>query len=183
MAYDLSRLKTAISETEEWLRNELSGIRTGRASPALLDSVRPDAYGVKTPLAQLASVTIEDARTLRVIPWDKGNTKAIEKGITDADLGVGVSVDDQGLRVNFPELTAERRTLLKKLAGERHEQAKVTLRGHRTEAMNGAADAEKAGGMGKDELERIKAEIQKLIDAGNAAFAALAEKKDEEISR
>src|SRR3989344_7780443 len=108
MAYDLSSLKNKIKETDQWLIGELSGVRTGRATPTLLDAVRPEAYGVRTALRELGSVSVEDARTLRIIPWDKTLTKAIEKGITDADLGVGVSTDDQGLRISFPELTSER---------------------------------------------------------------------------
>lgn len=183
MAYDLSKLKTGIKETEEWLSRELSSIRTGRASPALLDSVKPEAYGVRTPLSQLASVSIEDARTLRVIPWDKGNMKSIEKGVIDADIGVSVSTDDMGLRVSFPELTSERRTLLMKLAGEKNEEAKVTLRSHRTDAIHEVEAAEKEGGMGKDELARIKAEIQKMIDGGNEALAAVLKKKEAEIAQ
>ena len=116
MAYDFSKLKEQIKETEEWLARELSGVRTGRATPTLLDGVKPEAYGSRTPLRELASVSTEDARTLRVIPWDKELLKAVEKGITDANLGVGVSTDDQGLRISFPELTSERRAQLSKLS-------------------------------------------------------------------
>lgn len=182
MAYDFSPLKAHIKETEEWLSREFSGIRTGRASTALLDGVKPEAYGARTPLAQLGSVSIEDARTIRVIPWDKTVTKAIEKAITEMDLGVGVSTDDQGLRITFPELTAERRTLLIKMAGEKCEQARVTLRGHRTDAIKGIEAAEKEGGMGEDEVKRLKEEVQKLIDAGSAALDALLEKKKTEVT-
>lgn len=182
MAYDFSPLKAQIKETEEWLQREFTGIRTGRASTALLDSVKPEAYGTRTPMQQLGSVTVEDARTLRIIPWDKTVMKAIEKAIMEADLGVGVSTDDQGLRVSFPELTAERRTMLVKLAGEKCEQAKVTLRGHRTDAIKGIEAAEKEGGMGEDEMKRLKDEAQKLIDGGTAALDALLAKKKDEIS-
>jgi ribosome recycling factor len=182
MAYDASGLKSKIKETEEWLTRELSGVRTGRATPALLDIVKPEAYGTKTPITQLGSVTIEDARTLRIIPWDKSVTKSIEKAITEADLGVSVATDDQGLRVIFPELTAERRTLLTKLANEKHEQAKVTLRGHRTDAIK-EIDALEKDGMGKDLATRSRDEVQKLIDAGNGVLAALAKKKEEEIAQ
>lgn len=183
MAYDFSKLKTNIKETEEWLTRELSGVRTGRATPTLLDAVRPEAYGTRTPLRELASVSVEDARTLRVIPWDRGLSKAIEKGITDADLGVGVSTDDQGLRVSFPELTSERRTQLLKIAGDKSEHAKVTLRSHRTDALQSLLAAEKDGGMGKDEVARLKIEIQKLIDAGNDSLAKILEKKESEIAQ
>ena len=135
MAYDFSKLKTNISETEGWLARELSGVRTGRATPMILDGIKADAYGTRTALRELANVSVEDSRTLRITPWDKGLLKAIEKGITLADLGIGVSTDDLGLRVSFPELTSERRTQLSKIAGDKTEQARVTLRGHRTDAI------------------------------------------------
>jgi ribosome recycling factor len=182
MTYDFKPLETQIKETEEWLVRELSGIRTGRATPAILDSVKAEVYGARTPLNQIGTVTIEDARTLRVIPWDKSLNKAVEKAIQEADLGVSVATDDQGLRVLFPDLTAERRTLLLKLANEKVEHAKVTLRGHRTETLKDIDAAEKEGGMGKDDVARYKEETQKKIDAGNAALEALAKKKHEEIS-
>jgi ribosome recycling factor len=181
MAYDPTNLKKQIKETEEWLQKELAGIRTGRATPTLLDGVKPEVYGAKTPLVQVASVSIEDARTIRISPWDKTSIKAIEKAVVDADLGVGTAVDDQGVRVTFPELTGERRTLLTKLANEKHEQAKVTLRGHRTEAIK-EVDALQKEGMGEDLAKRSKEEVQKLIDAGNAALEVLAKKKAEEIA-
>lgn len=182
MAYDFSKLKANISETEDWLSRELATVRTGRATPAILDSVRVDAYGVKTPIAQVGSVTVEDARTLRIVPWDKTLSKALEKAVNDADLGLSVVVDDSGIRAIFPELTAERRTLLSKLAGEKAEQAKVTLRGHRADAIKEIEASEKEGGMGKDEVVRLKEEVQKLIDAGSANLEAAGKKKQEEIS-
>ena len=183
MAYDFSTLKTHIKDTEEWLTRELSGVRTGRATPMLLDGVKPEAYGTRTPIRELANVSVEDARTLRIIPWDKNLLKVIEKGITDADLGIGVSTDEQGLRVSFPELTSERRTQLLKIAGDKTEQARVTLRGHRTDALKALDAAEKEGGMGEDEVQRLKAEVQKLIDAGNETLSSLLAKKESEISQ
>ena len=183
MSYDFSKLKNDIKETEEWLVRELSGVRTGRATPTLLDGVKPEAYGVRTPLRELASVSIEDSRTLRVIPWDASLTKALEKGVVDANLGVGVAVDDTGLRISFPTLTSERRVQLTKLAGERLEQAKVTLRSHRTDTLKEIEASEKEGGMGKDEAARLKQELQKLIDAGNEALTLHLEKKEQEISQ
>lgn len=183
MAYDFSKLKANIKETEEWLTQELSGVRTGRATPTLLDGVKPEAYGARTPLRELASVSVEDARTLRITPWDKTLTKAIEKGITEADLGVGLATDDQGLRISFPELTSERRIQLSKIAGDKAEQARVTLRSHRTDALKALATTEESGGMGEDEVARLKVELQKLIDAGNDLLAALLKKKETEIAQ
>lgn len=181
MAYDFSKLKAQIKETDEWLARELSGVRTGRATPALLDGVRAEAYGTQTPLRELAAISVEDSRTLRIIPWDKSLTKAIEKGIVEADLGVGVAVDDQGLRVSFPELTADRRTQLKKLASEKTEQAKVRLRSHRTDAIH-EIDALKKGGMAEDQAKRDKEELQKLIDTGTEALLKHLQRKEQEIS-
>lgn len=182
MAYDFSKLTAQIKETEEWLQRELAGVRTGRAAPALLDTIKPEVYGARTPIQQVASITVEDARTIRIVPWDKTVTKSIERGITDADLGVSVMVDDQGLRVVFPELTADRRTMLAKLAGEKLEQARVTLRGHRTEALKDIDAAEKEGGMGQDEVKRLKEEVQKHVDKAGVALEAVAKKKQDEIA-
>lgn len=182
MAYDFVPLKQKIKETEEWLTRELSGVRTGRAAPSLLDSVKPEAYGARTSLKELAAISVEDARTLRIIPWDKSLTKAIEKGVTDADLGVGISTDDQGLRISFPELTSERRVQLTKIAGDKAEQAKVTLRSHRTDAIK-EIEALKKDGMSEDQAKRDKEELQKLVDAGNEALLAVLKRKEAEIAQ
>lgn len=182
MAYDFSELRAQIKETEEWLGRELSGVRTGRATPVLLDSIKVSAYGTLSPLSQVANIGVEDARTLRVSPWDSSLIKDVEKAITDANLGVGVGSDDQGVRVSFPELTAERRVQLAKIAGDKTEHAKVTLRSHRTDALKALDAAEKEGGMGQDEVKRLKEEVQKLIDTGNEALAAVLKKKETEIA-
>jgi len=183
MAYDFSLLKANIKETEEWLTRELSGVRTGRATPTLLDAIKPEVYGTRTPLRELANTSVEDARTLRVIPWDASIVKAIEKAITEADLGVGIATDSQGIRVSFPELTSERRVQLRKLASDKTEHAKVTLRSHRTDTLKAIESAEEGGGMGKDEVARLKTETQKFIDAGNEALLKILERKEAEIAQ
>lgn len=182
MAYDSSKLKAQIKDTEEWLSHELAGVRTGRATPILLDSVKVTAYGALSPLNQVANIGVEDARTLRVAPWDSSLIKDVEKAITDANLGVGVGADDQGVRVTFPELTSERRLELVKLAGEKTEHARTTLRNHRTDAIK-EIDALKKDGMSEDQARRDKEEVQKLIDAGNEALAAVLKKKEAEIAQ
>lgn len=181
-SFDFSKLDTSIKETEEWLVRELSSVRTGRATPAILDGVKPEAYGTRTPINQMAAVTIEDARSLRVVPWDKSLTKVIEKAIQDADLGVGLATDDIGLRVTFPELTAERRTMLLKVANEKLETARITLRGHRTDTLKAIDAAEKEGGLGKDDIARFKDEVQKKIDKTNETLDGLGKRKETEIS-
>ena len=181
-SFDFSPLDKSIKETEEWLVRELSSVRTGRATPAILDTIKPEVYGTRTPINQVAAVNIEDARTLRIVPWDKSLTKVIEKAIQDADLGIGVGSDDQGLRISFPELTAERRTMLLKVANEKVEAARITLRGHRADTLKALEAAEKEGGMGKDELARFKDEVQKKIDKGNEALEALGKRKEAEVT-
>jgi ribosome recycling factor len=116
MAYDFNPFKKQIASTEEWLKKEFQQIRTGQASPSVLDAVKVEVYGAQVGLKEVASVMIEGARTLRVSPWDKGQVKDIEKGITLANLGLSVVADDQGLRVSFPELTSDRRVEIVKMA-------------------------------------------------------------------
>ena len=178
-----SNLKQHVAETGEWLQRELAGVRTGRATPALLDSVRVETYGARTPITQIASISVEDARTIRIVPWDTSVSKDVEKAITEADLGVSVMIDDKGLRVVFPELTAERRAMLSKLVGDRLEQARVTQRGHRADAIKKLEGAEKEGGVGKDELARFKENVQKEIDGGSTNLDAIAKKKQDEIAQ
>lgn len=181
-SFDFKTLDNSIKETEEWLVRELSSVRTGRATPAILDTIKPEVYGTRTPINQVAAVNIGDARTLRIVPWDKSLTKIIEAAIQNANLGIGVGSDDQGLRVTFPELTAERRTMLLKVANEKLEAARITLRGHRTDTLKALDAAEKEGGMGKDELTRFKDDVQKKIDKGNDALEALFKRKETEVS-
>src|SRR5574344_1036506 len=109
MAYDFKKLKENIKSAEEWLRREYSTLRTGVASPAILDDVFVEAYGSRMPLNQVANIGIEDTRVIRITPWDKSQSKAIEKAITVANLGVSVGSDDKGVRIFFPELTTDRR--------------------------------------------------------------------------
>lgn len=181
MAYNFQPLKTSIGGIEEWLKREFQGVRTGRATPTLLDGVNVEAYGSRMPLNQVGGITVEDARTLRISPWDTTQVKAIEKAIVDANLGVGVGSDDKGVRVSFPELTSERRTQLIKLMKEKLEDARVKVRAARTDIMSELEKQEKSGDMGKDDLFRHKAEVQKIIDAAGESLEAIAKKKEDEI--
>jgi ribosome recycling factor len=182
MAYNFSPLKDRIKEVQEWLSKEFTSIRTGRATPALLDSVQVESYGARMPISQVGSISVEDPRTLRISPWDVSQVKEIEKAIIAANLGVSVSVDDKGARVFFPELTSERRTILMKLAKERLEDARVSLRKERDQVWNEIQAKEKEGGMGEDEKFRYKDEMQKYIDEANKKLEELFEKKEKEIT-
>lgn len=181
MLYDFSKLKNKTKEIEEWLRKEYSGVRTGMAAPALLDNVIVESYGSRMSIKELASVSIEDARSLRVSPWDSSQTVNIEKAISLANLGVSIRVDEKGLRVLFPELTTERRTSLVKIANNKLEEARVSLRSFRDEIWNEIQKKEKEGGMGEDDKFRLKTEMQKIVDDVNKKLEEVAVKKDKEI--
>ena len=180
MAYDFSKFKKHVTAGEDWLKKEYSSLRTGQANPALLDSVKVDSYGAPVPISQVASVTTEGARTLRITPWDASQIKEIEKAIIVASLGVSVTVDDKGLRVNVPDLTAERRTQIIKIAKEKLEDARRTMRTHRDDVIKDLQAQEKAG-VGKDDIFRYKAEVQKIIDDSNKKMEEIYAKKEKEI--
>ena len=182
MSYDFTKFKKSLSGTEEWVKKEFSNIRTGQANPGLLDGIKVESYGVPSPLSQIASVNTEGPRTLRIVPWDASHSKEIEKAITLANLGVSVSIDDKGLRVNFPELTSESRVTIVKLAKERLEEGKKQIRLHRDEVMKDLKAKEKAGGLGKDEVFRHEKEIQKFVDEANKKLDDLYSKKEKEIT-
>jgi ribosome recycling factor len=181
MAYDFNPFKKSASATEEWLKKELQQIRTGQASPAILDSVRVEVYGTPMGIKEVASVMIEGARTLRISPWDNSQTKEIEKAITASNLGVSVAVDDQGLRVSFPELTSDRRTEIARVAKEKLEEAKKQIRHERDKVIKDIQAKEKEGGYGKDEIFRLKNETQKIVDEINKKVDGMLEKKEKEI--
>jgi len=179
--YDFKDLQSKITESEEWLRKEYQSLRTGRATPSILDSIQVDSYGSKVPLNQVANVGVEDARTLRISPWDASQIKEIEKAITNADFGVGIGSDDKGIRISFPELTSERRDSIIRIAKEKLEDARQSLRGAREDTWGDIQAQEKSGDMSEDEKFTAKEELQKHIDAANASLEELFKKKEEEI--
>jgi ribosome recycling factor len=181
MSYDFSVFKKNLSQIEEWQKKEFSQIRTGQASPAILDGVRVEIFGAPMSIREIGSVTIEGARTIRVSPWDKSQVKEIEKAISMANLGVSIVVDDQGLRINFPELTSERRQMIVKIAKDKLEEARRQIRQHRDPVIRDLQAKEKEGGMGKDEIFRLKNEVQKMVDDMNKKLEEIYLKKEKEI--
>ncbi len=169
-------------EIIDWLNTEYTGIRTGQATPALLDSLRVESYGSMMPLNQVGSVGIEDARTLRISLWDAGGIPAVEKALREADLGVSVATDSAGLRVIFPELTSERRVQLVKLAKSKFEDARVSVRSTRDEIMKDLEKQQKDGDISEDEKFTKKDTIQKKVAAINIQLEGLYDKKDAEVS-
>jgi len=181
MTYIFTSFDTRRTEIVGWLTREFATVRTGRATPTLLDMVQVESYGTRVPIVQVGSVGNEDARTLRVTLWDKKQIKDVERAITEANLGVSVMSDDNGIRVIFPELTSERRVQLLRLAKAKFEEARVTLRKARDEAMKDVDVKEREGGMGEDEKFRVKEEVQKRIDATNTVFDQMLARKETEI--
>lgn len=182
LMFNFSKFNQKAKGIEEWLAKELGSVRTSRATPAILDGVLVESYGVRLPINQVGSIASQDARTLFITPWDASSIKEIEKAIVAANLGLSVSAVDTGVRVSFPELTSERRQALIKVAKEKLEDARVSVRKIRDEIQNEIAAAEKAGGMGEDEKFRLKAELQKLTDALNKKLQESAERKEREIT-
>ncbi len=182
MTYDFSSLKTRLQEIEAHFKEALTTLRTGRATPALLDSVQAESYGSRTPIKHLASITIEDPRSLRVTPWDKSQIKPIETGIAAANLGVSTQADGSSLRVIFPELTTDRRKTLIKLAKEKLEEARIAVRVERDHIWSDIQAKETEGTISEDDKFRLKDELQKFVDSANATFEESVAKKEEEIS-
>jgi ribosome recycling factor len=178
MAYELSSFKKNLDSKIEWLKHELSGIRTGRATPALLDSISVEVYGSKMRLQELASIGVEDARTLYISPWDGSQVKPIEKAVTVADLGVSVGSDEKGVRVSFPELTSERREQLMKLTRAKLEEARIAVKNERTKVLNDIGESD----VSEDEEKRLKVEVQKLVDDTNDSLEGVTKKKEAELA-
>ncbi|NTV44759.1 MAG: ribosome recycling factor [Candidatus Yonathbacteria bacterium] len=179
--YNFSACKAALKDVEEWLAKEYTFIHTGRATPAVLDGLRVESYGDRQPIKNLATVSVQDARTLLVSPWDKGLLKAIEKAITTSDLGLSAATGDSGIRVSFPELSGERRQSLAKVVKEKMEEARISVRKERESAWNDIQEQEKNDEIGEDEKFGLKDELQKLVDETNKRLEALAEEKTKNI--
>jgi ribosome recycling factor len=182
MAYNFSGFKAGAEAALTWLQKEYTSLRTGRSTPTILDGVGVMAYGSRMQINQLANITVEDPKTLRITPWDKAVTKDIDSAIRESNLGLSVAVDDQGIRVSFPELTSDRRAGLIKMAKQKLEEARITLRGEREKVLNDLEKKEKDGELSKDERFRHKDELQKLVDETNQKLDDLFARKEKEIS-
>lgn len=176
-----SNIESKLKEVVVWLQKEYAGIRTGQASPGLLDSIKVLSYGALVPLNQVGNVSVEDAKTLRVNVWDASVVAAVEQGIREADIGVSLATDSSGMRVIFPDLTAERRTQLLKLAKSKLEDARITVRGVRDDVMKQIDKEEKDGDISEDEKFTQKDSVQTVVDKINNELEALFQKKEAEL--
>lgn len=181
MAYDFSKVNETKAGIIDWLKNEYRSIQTGRATPSVLDLVHIDMYGARTQLAHAGSITIEDPRTIRVAPWDKSVIGAMERAINEADLGLSVSSDAEGLRVHFPSLTTETRAKLVKLLKDRLEDARVRVRALREDTNKDIDAREKAGEYGEDDKRQNRDDMQEIVNKANQELEELFEKKEKEV--
>ena len=181
MQYNFSNFKTELKKVADFLSKEYSQLNVGRASPLILDGISVESYGSFMPINNVASVSIEDSKTLRIAPWDKNNVKVIEKAIMSANVGVSVATDDIGIRVIFPQLTTETRQNLVKILKEKLEDSRITVRKERENVWKEVETLEKSGKMTEDERFRAKDELQKIIDEANNNLEAVFEKKEKEV--
>jgi ribosome recycling factor len=181
MQYNFSNFKTEINKVADYLSKEYSQLNVGRASPIVLDSISVESYGSYVPLKNVASVSIEDPKTLRINAWDKTQLKGIEKAIISSNLGLSVAVDDAGIRVIFPQLTTETRQNLIKILKEKLEESRITVRKERERIWDDIQKLEKEGKMPEDDKFRSKEELQKIIDAINKNLESIFEKKEKEV--
>lgn len=163
------------------LDNELKGLRTGRASVNLLDPVMVEAYGSRMALSQVATISTPDAKTISVQVWDKGMVKAVEKAITEANLGLNPASDGQLIRLPLPPLSEERRKDLVKLAHKYGENTKIAVRNVRRDGMDVLKKLEKDNVIGKDEHHSLSEDVQKLTDNFVAKIDAAVRQKEQEI--
>jgi ribosome recycling factor len=174
-------LETRMQAAVDLLAREFSGVRTGRANTALLDSVRVEAYGAHTPINQMASVSIPDPRTLAIQPWDTSQVAAIEKAILKSDLGLTPSSDGKVIRLTMPTLTEERRKQLARTVGKLAEEARVAVRNIRRDANDRLKALARDKKVSQDEERRGHEQIQKATDKFVARVDELTKKKEQEI--
>ncbi len=180
MKYDFTSFKEKIKKIEEFLAKEYRELNIGRASPSVLDGVLVNSYGSKVPIKNAASLAIEDARTLRITPWDKNQVKDIEKAIVAGNLGLSTAADEAGIRVIFPQLTAESREKLIKILKEKLEEARIAVRREREAVWDEIQKKEKEGKLTEDEKFRGKEDLQKFIDEVNMRLEEIFKKKEKE---
>ncbi len=163
------------------MKKDFAGVRTGKASPALVEGLMVEYYGTQTRLRDMASITAPEPRLLVIQPWDQSAVKNIEKAIQASSLGISPITDGRVIRLPIPELSEERRRDLSRLVHKRAEEARVEVRSIRREANEQAKKAQKAGKLTEDELDDLTQEIQELTDSSIEAIDALLEKKDAEL--
>lgn len=166
-----------LSEVVSHLELELKNIRTGRATPALVEEISVEAYGARSPMKHVGNIVAPDASSITIEPWDKSLLSAVEKGIRESDLGLAPANEGERIRLKLPPLTEERRTELVRVVKDKVEEAKISIRNHREAALKDVKNQK----LSEDEQEREEKEIQKLVDETNKKVEAAGQEKTEEL--
>lgn len=178
---DFDILEEKMSKSIDYLKEELANIRAGRANPAILNKVEVDYYGVATPLNQVGTISVPEARQILVTPWDRSMVIAVEKAIQKADLGVNPINDGNAIRLVFPELTEDRRKELSKQVKSLGEEAKVAIRNSRRDAMDEVKAKQKASEITEDDQKDYEYKIQKITDKYISNVESIISEKEKEI--
>ena len=181
MNYDFSKIKSEGERVKDRFKQEVASLRTGRATPAMVEDLMVDSYGTKTPLKHLAAISAEDARTLRISPWDASTMKNIENAISVSSLGVQPIVDKQTIRISLPGLTEDRRKLLVKTLSAKLEEGRISMRQERDKVWKDIQEKERAGEIPEDFKFRFKDELQKIVDKVSADLEEMSKRKEQEI--
>jgi len=181
MSYDKQDLKRRMDSSIEALQKEFGGLRTGRASASLLDTVVVDMYGSKMPINQVGTVSVPESRLLVVQVWDQGAVKSVEKAIRDAGLGLNPQPDGAMVRIPVPDLNEERRQELTKVAGKYAESARISVRNVRKDGMDSLKKMEKGSEISEDEHKRLSEEVQKLTDDSITKIDTMLSDKEKDI--
>ena len=177
----LKDTRDRMGKSIESTRHEFATVRTGRASPHLLDRVTVDYYGAQTPLKQIATVAASEARLLTITPYDKSSIKSIEKAILESDLGLTPNNDGNVIRLQIPELNEERRKDLVRVVHNVAEEGRVAVRNIRRDVMHDLRELKKEGEVGEDDERRAESELQRLTDEATSEIESLLKGKEEEI--
>jgi ribosome recycling factor len=177
----IEEVRDKMAKAVDHTRGEFASVRTGRATPALVETLMVDYYGTQTPLRQLAGFSVPDAMLLVVSPYDKGSLTAIEKAISSSDLGINPANDGVVIRLAFPPLTEERRKELVKVVRHKAEEGRVAVRNLRRSGRHELETLEKDGSLAADELERIEKDLEKVTHAQVAAIDELLSHKEHEL--
>ena len=176
-----SETKNKMEKTLESLKADFGGLRAGRAHVSLLDGIMVEAHGSMTPLSQVGTISVPDARTLSISVWDRGLSKAVEKAIMESDLGLNPASDGQLIRIPIPPLSEERRKELTKVAGKYAENNKVAIRNLRREALDEVKKMKKEGTISEDDEKRYENEIQKMTDESIKKIDEMYAQKEKDI--
>ncbi len=177
----IESIKPKLVESLEYLKRDIASLRTGRATPALVEDLEVEYYGAKQPLKALAAISVPEPRQIMIAPWDKGAMEPIQKAIQQSNLGMNPIADSNGIRLALPLLTEERRKELVKLLGQKMEEGRIAVRKVREEAMKELDKLEKDKIISKDDHFRGKDQVQKLVDETNKKLDEMGARKEKEI--